>query len=106
MSGHPVTCIECSAELAREGERCPRCGARQTPAPQWRRALVSAGVTTAISVLALGIGYERMRNDAEADAKSAVARAAVRPAAASDRAALSAAQKPPAAARLAARTSR
>ncbi len=105
MSRHPVTCIECSAELAPEADRCPRCGAHRAPPPQWRSALVSAGVTTAVSVLALAIGYERMRNDAEADAKSASAPAAVRPAAASDRAASSDARKPLAAARLAARRS-
>ena len=100
-------CVECAAKLAPGLQRCPRCGALQStgPAPQWRRALVSAGITTGLAVLVLAIGYERMRNDAEADAAAAARAATLRPAEASDRAAASGTRKPLAAARLAAQPS-
>ena len=107
MSPQPPACVECSAEVAPTQELCPRCGAPQStgPAPQWRRALISAGITTAIAVLVLAIGYERMRSDAEAGAGTTGRAASVRPAPASDRAAASDTEKPLAAAQLAARPS-
>ena len=104
MSPQVQACIECSAEIAPEQEYCLRCGARQAtlPARQWRRALVSAGITTGLAVLALAIGYERMRDDAQTEAPSAARAAPVRPAEASGRGAASDTPKPALSAQLAA----
>jgi hypothetical protein len=107
MSPGATECIDCAAELEPDQEYCLRCGARQTaaPAPHWRRALISAGITTGLAVLALAIGYERMRDDAQSDARSAGRAESVRPAEASDRATASGTQAPVLKARLAARRS-
>jgi hypothetical protein len=107
MSPPATACIDCAAELEPEQEYCLRCGARQANAraPQWRRALVSAGITTGLAVLALAIGYERMRDDAQSDARSADRAGSVRPAEASDRATASGRQAPVPQARLAVRQS-
>jgi predicted nucleic acid-binding Zn ribbon protein len=63
-------CVRCGSKLAPDQEYCLECGARQTPAarPQWRRALIAAALTVALTVLVLVLGYERMRDDAEGDA--------------------------------------
>jgi hypothetical protein len=64
------SCLRCGAELAPDQEYCLECGARQTPAvhPEWRRALIAAALTVALTALGLVLAYERMRDDAENDA--------------------------------------
>ena len=66
-------CIACGAELEPGQEYCLECGARQAPPPrpQWRRPLVAAVLTVAVSGLLLLLGYERMRDDADSDSARA-----------------------------------
>jgi predicted nucleic acid-binding Zn ribbon protein len=101
-------CIGCGAELAQDQEYCLECGARQTPVarPQWRRALIAATVTVALTAVVLVLGYERMRDDAKTDAAShAAAGGTVKRVAASGPASGSDSRKPLPAERLAAQRS-
>jgi hypothetical protein len=69
MSPDGPACIDCGTELAPDQEYCLECGARQISVrAQWRRPLIAAAVTVAVSGLVLVLGYERMRNDADGDA--------------------------------------
>lgn len=43
------------------------------PRPQWRRPLIAAAVTVALTALALALGYERMQDEAEREAAAAAA---------------------------------
>jgi hypothetical protein len=75
MSAGGPPCVECGAELAAGQEYCLECGASQiTVSPRWRRALIAAAVTVALSALVLVLGYERMRDDADGDAAVHAAR--------------------------------
>jgi RNA polymerase subunit RPABC4/transcription elongation factor Spt4 len=100
------SCLRCEAELEPDQEYCLECGARQTPAvrPEWRRALIAATVTVALTALVLVLGYERMRDDAENDAAASHAArgGTVKQAAASGPAGGSGSRKPVPGAQLAA----
>lgn len=105
MSPAGSACIHCAAELAPDQEYCLDCGARQVApgGPRWRRPLIAATVTAALAALALVLGYERMRDDAEREAAtSPAAHKAVKQAAASDSATASDSRMPVPAAQLAA----
>lgn len=106
MSIASRACLRCGAQLAEDQEFCLECGAAQSsPAtPHWRRPLVAAAVTLLLAVLALGFGYERMRENADDTAASQPA-AAVKQAGASATAASRGGPQPAPAARLAARSS-
>jgi hypothetical protein len=70
MSPAGPACIACGSDLEEDQEYCLDCGARQVAAagPQWRRVLIAAAVAIAVAALVLAVGYERMRDNAEADA--------------------------------------
>jgi hypothetical protein len=105
MSPEGPACIRCGTELAPDQEYCLQCGARQiTARAQWRRPLIAAAVTVAVSGLVLVLGYERMRNDADGDAAAthAVRGQAVKRVGASGPAGVSGGRRPVPAAQLAA----
>jgi hypothetical protein len=71
MSEVDSACIRCGAELvAPDQEYCLECGARQSspPAPQWRRPLIAAALTLALTALVMVLVYEGMRDDADSSA--------------------------------------